>query len=365
MSLAGPDLEQSAYQEAARQADGLAVLPPQAAGRKLFAALARKHTPHGHGRVVCITGGSSGIGRCTAALFARRGWNVGLIARGQAGLAEAARDVRGAGALAATATADVSDAAGLLSAAQSLSATLGVPDVWINCAGNGVYGRFEQVPAEQFDRVTAVTYTGTVNGCRAALALMGPRGHGTIVNVCSAAAFHGLPMMSSYAGAKAAVRGFAQALRAELRIARSRIRVTTVFPPAVNTPFFSHAVSHMEWPARPAPPVYQPEVVASGIYHAATKGGAEVIVSGTAHAFLLATRAAPGLIAWCMTQLGFESQLSRDPEPGRLSDPTLFTPSEDASPVRGPFSRNARAGSLHLAATRALAVMSRDRSEAP
>ncbi len=365
MSLAESDLDQSAYPEAARQAEGLAVLPPRAAGRNVLRALQGKHTPGGHGRVVLITGGSSGIGRCTAALFARRGWNVGLIARGQAGLAEAARDVRGAGALAVTATADVSDAAALRSAAGCIAAILGVPDVWINCAGNGVYGRFEQVPGEQFDRVTAVTYTGTVNGCRAALALMAPRGHGTIVNVCSAAAFHGLPMMSSYAGAKAAVRGFAQALRAELRIARSRIRVTTVFPPAVNTPFFSHAVSHMDWPARPAPPVYQPEVVAAGIYHAATKGGAEVIVSGTAHAFLLATRAVPGLIAWCMTQLGFEGQLARDPEPERLANPTLFAPSEDASPVRGPFNSQARGTSLHLAATRALAVLSRDRSEAP
>ena len=358
-------MDQSAYQEAARQAEGLPVLPPQAAGRKLLLALKRQHTPRGHGRVVCITGGSSGIGRCTAGLFASRGWNVGLIARGQAGLAEAARDVRGAGALVATATADVSDAQALRSAAASIAGCLGVPHVWINCAGNGVYGRFEQVPGEQFDRVTAVTYTGTVNGCRTALCLMAPRGHGTIVNVCSAAAFHGLPMMTSYAGAKAAVRGFAQALRAELRIARSRIRVTTVFPPAVNTPFFSHAISHMDWPARPAPPVYQPEVVAEGIYHAATKGGAEVIVSGTAQAFLLATRTVPGLIAWCMTQLGFEGQLSRDPEPERLAKPCLFAPSENASPVRGPFSQQARGTSLHLAATRALAVLSRDRSAAP
>ncbi len=358
-------MDHSAPHDVARDTGALAVLPPRGIGRRLLLAFRRKHTPVGHGRVVCITGASSGLGRCTAALFAAQGWNVGLIARGQAGLAEAAQDVRGAGALAAIATADVADAPALQAAAEAITAVLGVPQVWINCAGNGVYGRFEQVPAAQFDRVTAVTYTGTVNGCRTALALMSQRGHGTIVNVCSAAAFHGLPMMTSYAGAKAAVRGFAQALRAELRIARSRIRVTTVFPPAVNTPFFSHAVSHMDWPARPAPPVYQPEVIAAGIYHAATKGGAEVVLSGTAHAFLLATRAAPGLIAWCMTQLGFESQLSRDAEPGRLAEPTLFAPPDCASPVRGPFGQQARRTSLHLAAARAVSVLVRDRSEAP
>ena len=94
----------------------------------------------------------------------------------------------------------------------------------------------------------------------------------------------------------------------------------------------------------------------------AAKGGAEVVVSGTASAFLLATRAAPGLIAWCMTQIGFEGQLSRDPEAGRQADPTLFEPSCRASPVHGPFSRHARGTSLHLAASRALSVLAKDRS---
>jgi short-subunit dehydrogenase len=314
----------------------------------------------GRHRVVIITGGSSGIGRCTAALFARRGCTVGLIARGQAGLTEAAEEVRRHGGKVSIAVADVACADALASAAAVLIAELGIPDIWINCAGNGVYGQFSAVPHQEFDRVTAVTYTGTVNGCRTALSVMGQRGYGTIVNVCSAAAFHGLPMMSSYAGAKAAIRAFAQALRAELRIAGSLVRVTTVFPPAVNTPFFSHAISHAKWPARPAPPVYQPEVIAAGLYYAATKGGAEV-----ASLFGLVVRVAPDLIAWCMTRLGFESQLSRDPEAGRLMSPTLFAPSGSASPVHGPFGRYARRRSFQLAAKQALSTFTRDRTEPP
>ena len=297
---------------------------------------------------VFITGGSSGIGRGTAIAFARRGWQVGLIARGAAGLAAAADDVRAAGMPAATAIADVADAAALRNAAGELVAALGAPDVWINCAGNGVYGRFSAVPAEEFDHVTAVTYGGTVNGCRIALDLMRPLGRGTIVNVCSAVAFHGLPLMTSYAGAKAAVRGFAQALRAELTMEGSRIRVSTVFPPAVNTPFFSHAVSHMGWPARPAPPVYQPEVVAAGIYLAATTGRAELIVSGTALAFEWVTRISPRLTAFLMCRLGFDGQLTRDPEAARLEQPTLFAPSAEAAPVRGPFGASARRFSVQL-----------------
>jgi short-subunit dehydrogenase len=295
-------------------------------------------------------------------LFARQGWTVGLIARGEVGLRDAAASVGCEGGRVGIAVADVAIASELAQAAWRLTAELGTPDVWVNCAGNGVYGRFQTVPGVEFDRVTAVTYTGTVNGCRAALDLMTASGNGTIVNVCSAAAFHGLPMMTSYAGAKAAVRAFAQALRAELRIAGSAVRVVTVFPPALNTPFFSHAISHANWPARPAPPVYQPEVVAAGIYYATTKGGAEVVVTGTASLFGLVTRAAPELIAWCMTRLGFEGQLSKDPEISALVAPTLFMPSPLPSPVHGPFGRFARKRSFHLAAKRALAVFIRDRS---
>lgn len=291
---------------------------------------------------VIITGGSSGIGRCTAGLLARRGWRVGLIARGAVGLAAAAGDIIALGGRCAVAVADVADGVALHEAASAIVAVLGPPDVWINCAGNGVYGRFSDVPAEEYDRVTAVTYGGTVNGCRVALALMAPRGQGTIVNVCSAIAFHGMPLMTSYAGAKAAVRGFAQSLRAELRIARSAIKVSTVFPPAVNTPFFSHAVSHMGWPARPAPPVYQPEVVAAGICLAARQGRPEFLVTWVVVAFNLAQRLSPALIAWTMTRLGFDGQVTRDPDAAALVRPTLFLPSEEASPVHGAFGGRAR-----------------------
>ena len=288
-------------------------------------------------------------------VFAKQGWRVGLIARGEPGLAAVAGELRKAGALVAVASADVADHSALANASERLAANLGPPEVWINCAGNGVYGRFTQVPQTEFDRVTAVTYGGTVNGSRAALALMAPLGRGTIVNVCSAAAFHGLPLMTSYAGAKAAVRGFGQALRAELRMAGSDVRVSTVYPPAVNTPFFSHAVSHMGWPARPARPVYQPEIVAAGIYLAAIRGTPEMLVSGTVVLFRLATRLSPRLIAWTMTRLGFDGQLTRDPGAAELLAPNLFTPLAAASPVHGPFGRGARRFSVQLWLTRHLA----------
>ena len=302
----------------------------------------------GSGNVVAITGGSSGIGRCTAALFARRGWRVGLIARGAEGLAASLRDVEAAGAKGATAQADVTDSKALTQAADAIVAALGPINVWINCAGNGVYGRLGDVPENEFQRVTDVTYHGTVNGTRLALAHMRGRGDGAIVNVCSAMAFHGVPLMTSYAGAKAAVRAFGQAMQGELKLEGSPIRISTVFPPAANTPYFSHATSYMGWPARPVPPVYQPEVVAQGIWQAAMSGKPEMSISGTAVAFSLATRLAPSLIRWCTARLGFEKQLTRDQNAGELLEPTLFVPSQRVFSVHGPFARGARRWSAHL-----------------
>jgi short-subunit dehydrogenase len=310
---------------------------------------------------VIITGGSSGIGLCTALLFAKRGWRVGLIARGAAGLASAVAAVQAEGAPmaaeVAAEVADVADGAALERAAAAIAARLGTPAVWINCAGNGVYGRFDAVPVAEYDRVTAVTYAGTVNGTRVALALMAARGAGTVVNVCSAIAFHGMPLMTSYAGAKAAVRGFGQALRAELRMAGSDMRVCTVFPPAVNTPFFSHAVSHMGWPARPAPPVYQPEVIAAGIYLAARLAPPELAITGTAALFSLACRISPRSIAWAMTRLGFDGQLTRDAAAAAAEVPTLFAPAEEAARKHGTFGDMARSRSLMVGLSYMVAAM--------
>jgi short-subunit dehydrogenase len=165
--------------------------------------------------VVVITGASSGIGRCTAGLFARFGWRVGLIARSKVGLEATCGDVEAHGAVAAMDPVDVTDPHALEAAAMAFERILGPIDVWVNCAGNASYGRFLDIPAEEFGRVTEVTYLGTVNGTRAALKLMRARNRGCIINVCSAVAFHGMPLLSSYSGAKHAVRGFGQSICAE------------------------------------------------------------------------------------------------------------------------------------------------------
>lgn len=311
----------------------------------------------GRSRVVVITGASSGIGRCTAALFSCRGWQVGLIARSGPGLDAACRDLALTGGSAAAAIADVADTAALERAANHLEDAPGPFDAWVNCAGNGVYGRFVDVPEPEFDRVTAVTYLGTVNGTRVALRRMLPRGSGVIVNVCSAIAFHGMPLLSSYSGAKQGIRGFTQAVRCELRRGGSRVRLTTLYPPAVNTPFFSHAASHTDKPPRPMRPVHQPEVVADSIYLAVKACRPEMQVGGITVLFALATRFMPRLVGMAILRLGPAGQTTGCPEAARLRKPTLFAPSPDPSGVRGPFGDRSRACSMQMWASRRRATL--------
>ena len=303
-------------------------------------------------RVVVVTGASSGIGLCSAVLFAARGWRVGLISRSDARLANAAALITSQtpGADLAHAAADVTDSEALAAAARSIAAVLGPIDVWVNAAGNGVYGRFADVTEREFRHVTDVTYLGTVNGTRVALAHMQPRNEGTIVNVCSAVVFHGVPLMSSYSGAKAAVRAFGQSLRLELRLAGSRVGIGTLFPPAINTPFFDHAVSHMGFPARPVPPVYRPEVAAEGVYACATGGGGEMLLTGVVIAYALITRISLRLGGYLVSKSDFASELPRD-DAGSLPErpaPALFQPQGTECRIQGGFANKARGWSSHL-----------------
>lgn len=298
--------------------------------------------------VVAITGGSSGNGRAAALLFARRGWRVGLIARNPDTLAEARAEIEAAGGTACTAPADVADLAALQAAADAIEVALGPIDVWVNNAGAGIFGPFLRVPEEEFRRLTEVNYLGTVNGTRVALSSMAVRGTGTVVQVVSAIGFRGVPLQSAYSGAKWAIRGFTEAIRAELITERSAVRVAMVFPPSVNTPFFEHAVSHMPQAVRPPPPMYQPEVIAEAILRAATTGQREVRVSSTTWSVAALSAVAPGLVDQLAGRLAPGSQQSRKPV---VTDPNLFAPGGTAA-TRGRFGAESRGFSMQMMASR-------------
>ncbi len=299
-------------------------------------------------RVVVITGGSSGIGLCTARLFAERGWRVGLIARGAEGLAAAVGRIRTGPGTAAYAIADVADPQALEDAAAKLEQELGPITVWINNAGVSVYGGVLDVSEEEFRRVLDVTLLGTMHGTCSALRRMLPRRQGTIVNIASLAGFRGIPLQSAYSAAKFGVRGFTEAVRAELIHDRARVHVAMVHPPSTNTPFFSHAGSRLRGAPRPLPPVYQPELVAEAIWLAVSDRRREVMVTGTTGQIAMLNKLLPGVMDRVVGWAGYRTQRTASAEVALRRDPALFDAARQVSAVHGPFGREAIATSVQM-----------------
>src|SRR5438034_3393097 len=208
-------------------------------------------------RTVVITGASAGVGRAAALEFAREGAQIGLLARGRAGLEAAKNDVEQLGGSALVLPVDVADAEAVDSAAMEIEQRLGPIDVWVNNAMTSVFSPVKQMSAEEFKRVTEVTYIGYVYGTLAALRRMLPRNREIIIQVGSALAYRGIPLQSAYCAAKHAVQGFVDSLRCELLHDHSDVRVTMIQMPALNTPQFGWVKSRLARKARPMPPIFQ------------------------------------------------------------------------------------------------------------
>src|SRR5256712_1474298 len=201
--------------------------------------------------VVVITGASAGVGRAMAQAFARRGARLGLIARGPDGLEATRAEVEQLGGSALVFGADVADAEKIEEAAARVEEEFGPIDIWVNNAMVSVFSPACEMEAEEFRRVTEVTYLGVVYGTLAALRHMAPRNRGTIVQVGSALADRSIPLQSAYCAAKHAVRGFTDSLRSELLHDNLNVHLTMVQLPALNTPQFEWVKSRL--PRKPQP----------------------------------------------------------------------------------------------------------------
>jgi len=286
-------------------------------------------TPAQTPEVVAITGASAGVGRATVHAFAKRGAKIGLIARGEEGLAGALREVEQLGGQGIVLPTDVSDPNQVEKAATAIESAFGPIDIWVNDAMTSVFSPFKEMTAEEFKRVTEVTYLGFVYGTMTALKRMLPRDKGTIVQVGSALAYRGIPLQSAYCGSKHAIQGFTEAVRCELMHDKSNVWITMVQMPALNTPQFGWVRSRLPNKAQPVPPIYQPEVAAKAIYFAAHHHRREVFVGMSTQIAIIGNKLFPGLGDMYLARTGYASQQTNEPrnpnQPDNLMQPVDAT----------------------------------------
>jgi NAD(P)-dependent dehydrogenase (short-subunit alcohol dehydrogenase family) len=289
---------------------------------------------------VVVTGATAGVGRATALAFGRQGARLGLIARDPEALKAVAAEIRAFSTECAIAAVDVAEADAVENAAAQFASELGPIDIWVNDAMLTVFSPISRITPQEFRRVTEVTYLGVVHGCMAALRVLKPRGQ--IINIGSALAYRGIPLQSAYCGAKHAIRGFTASLRTELEHDNSGIAVSLLELPAMNTPQFDWARTHMPRQPKPMGTIYRPEVASAAVLRAARTRAREYWVGNSTLLTIVGNMIAPWYMDRFLAHGAVEGQeTSRDVSPDRRDN--LFQPVTDLHRTHGRFGGQARA----------------------
>lgn len=304
--------------------------------------------PHAMSEVIVVTGASAGLGRAIVERFARDGASIALIARGRERLEQAAETVVALGGQAMIQALDVADAKAVEEAAANVEGQFGPIDVWINNAMVSVYSPIKEMTADEFRRVTEVTYLGYVNGTLAALKRMLPRDRGIIIQVGSALAHRSIPLQAAYCAAKHAIMGFHESLLSELIHDGSCVRTTMVQMPAMNTPQFDWAKSRLPHRVQPVPPIFQPEVGADAVHHAVRHDvGRELLVAWPTVKAVVGEKFVPGYIDKMLGESGYAGEQTPEPaDPNRADN--LWNPAPGSYGAHGRFDDRARDTSVEL-----------------
>ena len=298
-------------------------------------------------QVVVVTGGSAGLGRAIVRRFATAGADVAIIARGEERLDSARRDVEAAGGRALALSLDVADSEAVERAADQIEQALGPVDVWVNNAMTSVFSPVHEMQADEYRRVTEVTYLGVVYGSLAALRRMRPRDRGVIVQVGSALAHRSIPLQSAYCGAKHAILGFTASLRAELIHDASGVRAMMVQMPGLNTPQFEWVKSRLPGRPQPVGAIYQPEVGADAVFYAAHHDvGHELVVGLPAIEAVVGNKIAPTFLDHYLAHHAYEQQHTEGPVVERPNN--LWSPAPGDWAAHGRFDAEAHAASPAL-----------------
>ena len=298
-------------------------------------------------RVVVVTGGSAGVGRAVALAFARQGAHVALLARNGDRLREAQAEIEKLGVKALGISTDVASAAQVEAAADVIEQELGPIDVWVNNAMATVLAPATDITPEEYERVMQVTYLGAVHGTLAALRRMRTRNHGVIVQVGSALAYRAVPLQSAYSAAKHAVRGFTDALRSELLHDRSRIHLTMVHLPGMNTPQFSWCRARLPRQPRPVGRIFQPEVAAEAVVWAADHRRREVFAAWPTVLAIQAQKFIGTFLDRYLAKRAWEGLLTDEPLPTERRG-NLFESLSGSYGAHGRFDAQSHPRSLHL-----------------
>ena len=307
------------------------------------------------GTAVVITGASSGIGRATALAFAAKGARLILAARREGPLQELAKECDGAGGQGVAVPTDVADPDAVQALARVALERFGRLDVWVNNAAVGLWGRFEEIPLEDFRRLIDVNLWGYIYGARVALPCFRDAGRGVLINNASVLAAVSAPYASPYVVSKHAVRGLGMSLRQELALGGARgIHVCTVLPGTIDTPFFQHSANYTGRAVKAMPPVYPPERVARTMVNCARWPRREVFVGNMARLAHHQLKVMPGLTERAMTVMTDKQLLYRErpapPTSGALLEPMAVGAESDGGWRGRPKTRNRRLASAGVAA---------------
>jgi short-subunit dehydrogenase len=301
--------------------------------------------------VVVITGASGGVGRATARLFAKRRAKLALLARGHGGLEAAQREVEAHGGTALCMPVDVSLFEQVRVAMEHIERELGPIDLWINNAMVSMYSPFMEMSPAEFRHIVDVTFLGVVHGTRCALQRMLPRNRGVIIQVGSALAFRSIPLQSAYCASKHAIEGFTDSVRSELIHEKSRVRISVVHMPALNTTQFIWTKNKMPRKARPTGTIFQPEIAADAILFVAEHERRDMMVGYTTVEATLGQKFIPGWLDHYLAKVAWDGALL--PEPNDAARPDNFwEPLPGDHGAHGQFDREARTFSIELWATK-------------
>lgn len=277
-------------------------------------------------KVVVVTGASSGFGKGAAQVFAREDCCLVLAARRDELIEDLAREIAAAGGRAIAVVTDVSVREDVETLAARALETWGRIDVWVNNAGVGAIGRFEDVPLDVHVQLIATDLLGTLYGSWYAWQQFREQGHGVLINIASELGQHTVPYYASYTAAKHGVVGLTQSLRQEIALAgEDDIHACLVMPTAHDTPFFEHAANYTGREIQPPKPLHDPANVVQAIVDLARDPRDEKVAGGDGIAKVIMKRLLPGveesLAGRQMHKTVYEDTPAEPPSPGAVERP--------------------------------------------